>query len=293
MTSEPEPTWSPRRIAVVGVGLLGGSVALAARQRWPQTILVGSSRNEATRRLMVDCGAVHRATDAIDQCVAEADLIVVAAPVGMIAEMLPIVAKCSGPDAIITDVGSTKQTIVQAALADPLAAQKFVGSHPIAGSEKTGVENASASLFQGKLTILTPVAQTDPVRHRRVHHFWQQIGSHVIDMTPDQHDEALAAASHMPHIAASAMAMVLPVSCRALVGSGFRDATRIAAGDPLMWRQIAETNAQATLVQIKRFTDQLERFASAIENGRWDEVQQMFAQAQEAKAAIDDLETRT
>lgn len=287
MTSPSQTAWQPQRIAIIGVGLLGGSVALAAKRRWPDATLVGSSRKSATRQLMLDQHVVDCAFDNAAQCVADCDLIVIAAPVGHIARLLPEIAEASAPQAIITDVGSTKQEIVTAAEGDAAAALRFVGSHPIAGSERTGVENASVDLFQDKLSITTPTEQTDPLRHQRVQQFWTEIGCRVVAMSPADHDLALASASHMPHIASAALALALPREFAHLTGSGFRDATRIAAGDPLMWRQIIEANAAAVLTQLQQYESAIHRFRDAITSQNWAQIEQLFADAQTAKQAID------
>ncbi|QDS90606.1 prephenate dehydrogenase [Rosistilla ulvae] len=287
MNREAQEAWRPRRIAVIGVGLLGGSVALAAKRRWPDATLVGSSRKPETRQTMLDLQVVdHAFADAI-QCVADCDLIIIAAPVGHIARLLPEIADASDHGAIITDVGSTKQEIVAAAEAHPAAALRFVGSHPIAGSERTGVENASVDLFQGKLSITTPTDQTDPIRHDRVKQFWREIGCRVISMSPADHDLALASASHMPHIASAALALALPQKFAHLTGSGFRDATRIAAGDPLMWRQIVEANAPAVLAQLQQYESAIGQFRGAIASQDWAGIEKLFADAQTAKQTID------
>lgn len=287
MTTKLDAKWKPERIAIVGVGLLGGSVALAARRRWPGVSVVGSSRNSDTRCRIVDQNLVDEAFDDPSLCVVDCDFVVIAAPVVRIAAMLPSISASANPNATITDVGSTKVEIVNAAEADSNSAKLFVGSHPIAGSEKTGDQNAKADLFDGKISIVTPTDRSDPVRVEMVKAFWQGIGCRVQVLSPAEHDRALAAASHMPHIASAALAMTLPQEFSFLTGTGFRDTTRIAAGDPSMWRQIVEANRDATIAELDRFSTQLQEFRSAIEHRHWDTVEDLFLRAQVAKQATD------
>ncbi|MEZ6087160.1 MAG: prephenate dehydrogenase/arogenate dehydrogenase family protein [Pirellulaceae bacterium] len=286
MTSDRSQAWQPEHLAIIGVGLLGGSVALAAKQRWPSLKVVGSSRKEETRQRMIELGIVDQAYADVETCVASADLIVVAAPVVQIASMLPMISAASPPDATITDVGSTKQAIVDAAELDAAAAARFVGSHPIAGSEKSGLEYAVANLFRGKHCIVTSTDRTDQKRLEQVSQFWRQLECRVVTMSPQQHDTALAAASHMPHIVAAALAQSLPMEFASLTGTGFNDTTRIAAGDPLMWRQIVEANASSVLDQLERFGSRLESFRDAIKRADWDGVERLFSDARTAKQQI-------
>jgi len=259
------------RLAVVGVGLLGGSVARAARARGLARRIVGVGREPARLAAALGDGTLDAVTDDLGDGVREADVVVLAAPVlaneALLARLWLLV-----PDgALVTDVGSTKRGIVAAA--ERLAAARpvaFVGSHPMAGSERRGYEAARADLLQGALVIVTPTEASDAGAAKRVTELWEQCGARVTTLDPETHDRAVAAVSHLPHVVARALVdAVVRFEPAAIdvAGRGFRDTTRIAAGDPVVWREILIANRDAVTASLRAFRAALDDLERIIETG--------------------------
>jgi prephenate dehydrogenase len=258
------------RLTIVGVGLLGGSVAKAVRARGAAREVIGVARDASRVRAAVEDGALDRVTEDLADGVRGADLVVLAAPVRTIEGLLERMWGALAGDTIVTDVGSSKAAIV--AKAEALAAKTprtFVGSHPMAGSEKSGYAVARADLFQGALVIVTPTDASEPRAVKAVTGFWELLGARVMTLEPEAHDAAVAAISHLPHLVACALVEAvarelphaLPVAAR-----GFKDTTRIAAGDPTMWQEIFLANAaplREALGSFRRALDALERQIAA------------------------------
>lgn len=292
VVDEPQPrslSWSPSRVAIIGAGLLGGSFALAIRRRYPQATVIGVARSPASRDAAIRCGAVHEAVEQPQQACEQADLVVLATPVDRIAALAIAAAEVCREDALITDLGSTKAGIVAAVHAQPLAGGKFVGSHPIAGGEKTGAEHARADLFAAKCVVLTPVEATDPHRLQQTAALWQSFGARVEVMTPEEHDRAMASISHVPHLIASALANLLDAPLRSLVGSGWLDTTRVASGDPQMWTAICQQNRTAIAAELQRAATTLQEFRDAIHGG---DDQRLFELLDSAKRCRDAVAER-
>jgi len=255
-----------RRLAIVGVGLLGGSVARAARAHGVAGEIVGIGRDGARLAAALRDGALDHATTDLPGGVAGADLVILGATVAANPVLLERVWAAAGDGAIVTDVGSTKRSIVRAA--ERLAATRplaFVGSHPMAGSERSGYAASRADLFDGALVVVTPTDATEPRAVKGVTAFWEGLGARVTALDPDSHDRGVAAISHLPHLVAYALmaaiardgADALPLAAR-----GFRDTTRIAASDPAMWAEIFVDNRDALLArtgEFRRALDELER----------------------------------
>ncbi|HEX6209549.1 MAG TPA: prephenate dehydrogenase/arogenate dehydrogenase family protein [Methylomirabilota bacterium] len=254
------------RLAIVGVGLLGGSLAQAARARTLAREIVGIGRDAGRLQPALRDGALDRATTDLADGVAGADRIVLAAPVLANESLLERVWAAASPGAVVTDVGSTKRRIVHAA--ERLAAGRrdvhFVGSHPMAGSERAGYAVARVDLFEGAVVVLTPTDATDAAAAKSVGEMWAAVGARVVALDPDRHDRAVAAISHLPHVAAWALVdAVLRFEPGALgiAARGFKDTTRIAASDPDVWREILVDNreaVQASLAAFRRALDDLE-----------------------------------
>lgn len=257
-------------VAIVGVGLMGGSIGLALRKERMARHVIGIGRRIEQLRLAENRGAVTEVTTDLRQGVASANLVVVCTPVGDVPEFVAAAAKACKPETIITDVGSTKAAIVAAcdkALADSKGLwASFVGSHPLAGSERTGVEFARADLFQGRTTVITPTDDTRPESAAKVEAFWQGLGSKVVRMTPEEHDVSIAATSHLPHLVASALAASTPADLLTLTASGWADTTRIASGDVELWRQIFLDNRVNTLKALAPFETVLSELRQALES---------------------------
>jgi prephenate dehydrogenase len=259
-----------RRLAIVGVGLLGGSVARAARARSVAGEIVGIGRDGARLATALRDGALDHATTDLPGGVAGADLVILGATVSANEVLLERVWAAAGDGAIVTDVGSTKRSIVRAA--ERLAATRplaFVGSHPMAGSERSGYAASRADLFDGALVVVTPTDATEPRAVKGVTAFWEALGARVTALDPDSHDRGVAAISHLPHLVAYALmaaiahdgADALPLAAR-----GLRDTTRIAASDPAMWAEIFVDNRDALLArtgEFRRALDELEQLVRA------------------------------
>jgi len=234
-----------RKITIVGVGLLGGSLGLAIKRRRLADEVAGYVRRAASVAECKKFKAVDSATRDLRTAVKDADLIILSTPLAqmrqLVKEMLPAV--CRG--AIVTDVGSVKGTVVRdvEALIQKRGAQ-FIGSHPMAGAEKTGVSAARASLFENAMCVVTPTRKSNRVALRKVEKFWKDIGGRVLRLSPELHDQLVSRSSHLPHVVAATLANVVldpthPKTQAALCANGFRDTTRIASGSPEMWRDIA------------------------------------------------------
>lgn len=267
------PKWDT--IAILGVGLIGGSIGLALRQRGLCRRIVGVGRRTSTLTAARRHGAIDAATTQIARGVGEAQLVVVCTPVEqVVGHVLEVMAHCPA-DTLITDVGSTKSSIVHGvesavanARANGQALQgRFVGSHPMAGSEKKGVRYASAELFVGRAVIVTPGPTTLPRDVATIERFWRALGGRVTQQLPEAHDAAVAAISHLPHLLASALAAMSPKEHLPLAAGGWRDTTRIAGGDAELWRQILLDNRHEVLKSLANFTTMLEQFRTALEQG--------------------------
>ncbi len=258
MTNPRENDW-PRRVTVLGVGLLGGSVALSIRRKRSDVLLIGTARQQATCDRLLATGIVDQATPSIESACQQAEVIVVAAPVDCIARIVIEAAHWSPADCLITDVGSAKAHIVRDVSQDPVAAGKFVAAHPIAGSEKTGFEHARADLFDDKVVVVTPSDQNDRQQIEKATDFWQLLGAEIHTMSAAEHDTHLASISHVPHLVSALVSRMATEQSRPLAGSGWEDMTRVAAGDPAMWTAICQQNRKAIQQELERFAGELDR----------------------------------
>lgn len=250
------------RLVIVGVGLLGGSVAKAARARGLARTIVGVGRDQTRLADALHDGALDQATTDLSAGLRGADLVVLAAPVLTIERLLGSVASAVGPETLVTDVGSTKGSIVRTA--DTLSASRpfaFVGSHPMAGSERAGYAVARADLFDGATVIVTPTDATIPRATKEISALWEGLGARVSHLDPAIHDRVVAAISHLPHLAAFALVAGAhrfePPALR-FAARGFRDTTRVAASDPVVWQEIFHGNRGALLASLRSFRDMLD-----------------------------------
>jgi prephenate dehydrogenase len=273
-------------LAIVGVGLIGGSIGLAARHRQLAERILGVGRQQAS----LDRALTVRAIDAgfldLVAAVSQADIAVFCTPVDRIADQVLEVASRCQPGTLLTDAGSTKAEIVQRVAGRLPESVSFVGSHPLAGSEKRGAENADAHLFQGRLTVVTQTAETMPAALERTAAFWQALGSRVRVMDPVEHDRALALTSHLPHLLAAALAGSLPSELQDLTATGFRDTTRVAAGDPRLWTAILAQNRTAVLDALGRLEARVGEFRRGLEAGDWVAIDNLLAQAKKVRDAL-------
>jgi prephenate dehydrogenase len=273
-------------LTIVGVGLIGGSIGLAAKRRGLARHVRGVGRHQSSLDRAREVGAVDETFLDPDPAIAGADLVVFCTPVDHIADQVLAAAPHYAAGALVTDAGSTKALIVRQLDGRLPKGVAFVGSHPLAGSEKRGPEFADADLFQNRWTVLTPTEQTEPQALDRVQSFWHGLGSRTRVMSPEEHDRALALTSHLPHLLASALAGILPDELRGLTASGFRDTTRIAAGDPELWSAIFAHNRPALLAALAAFEQNLRDFRAAVEAQDWPTVTDRLAHAKKVRDAL-------
>jgi prephenate dehydrogenase len=246
------------------VGLLGGSIGLALKSASSSCKIIGYGHRNSTLEAALRLGAIDEI--AVDPAVAvrEADLVILASPVGIFPQLFDKIKLDVKLGAIVTDVGSTKRSVCQMAERILPADVHFVGSHPMAGSEKRGVEVARADLFRGALCITTPTTKTDATALRQVESFWQSLGMRITRLSPDDHDRLLADVSHLPHLLAATLIAVQSDPAFTLAGKGFFDTTRIAGGDGGLWRDIFLDNADNLRISITKLRQELERFESLL-----------------------------
>jgi len=274
-----------QKITIIGVGLLGGSIGLAAKKRRVAEEIAGFVRN---KKKISDCekfGATDFATTDLLAAVSNSDLVILCTP---LAQMLPI-AKQFLPalkrGAIVTDVGSVKSNVVREleSLVQKSGAH-FIGSHPMAGAEKTGVAAARENLFENAVCVLTPTKKSDANAVRKLEHFWKSLGARVLKMDAAQHDLLVSRSSHLPHVVAAALASLVlnppsPKTQAQLCASGFRDTTRIASGSPEMWRDIALANRKNLSRSVDAFVAELKKFQAALKTGDTKALEKIFATA--------------
>lgn len=277
-----------RRLAIVGVGLIGGSFALAARGAGCVKEIVGTGRSRVNLERAKARGVIDGDAP-LAEAVRGADLVLLAMPVGATAAVLKTIAPHLGTDTVVTDAGSTKSDVVAAAR-DALGGRfaRFVPGHPIAGAEQSGVDAARAELFSGKRTVLTPVAETAADACATVRDLWRACGAEVHEMTPETHDQVFAAVSHLPHLIAYALVHDVATHDTAdllfqYAASGFRDFTRIASSHPEMWRDICMANRTALLAELTRFESVLAEARRLLEAHDAAGLERMFDGARRAR----------
>jgi prephenate dehydrogenase len=281
------------KLCIIGVGLIGGSLARALRAGGHVREIVGYSRRLANLQLAADLGVIDYAEVSLAAAVRGADIVVLAVPVGSMADILTELAHLAF-DGVITDVGSTKSNVVAAArTALGKRFPFFVPGHPLAGTEHSGVEAAQADLFRGRRVILTPLPETDPQALARVQALWKAVGAEVVEMSVEEHDRLLAASSHLPHMLAYMLVdmLVRRDDHRAVFAAsagGFRDMTRIAASDPVMWRDICLANRVELLAALKQYRNDLGTLVEALERGDGKWLEDTFARAKRAREALND-----
>jgi prephenate dehydrogenase len=280
-----------RKVTLVGVGLMGGSLGLALKKRGLVGEVWGFVRRPEAVAECLALGVVDRANRSLSAAVAGADLVVLCSPLGempaLVAEMAPHLA----PGATVTDVGSVKASLVDQV--EPVvqrAGAHFVGSHPMAGTEKSGPAHARVDLFEKAVCIVTPTAQSDSATVRTVSGLWEAVGGRVLSMTPAMHDDLVSRASHLPHVVAAELANYVlspahPKEQAQVCAGGFRDTTRIAAGSPVMWRDISMANRQNLARVLGVFIEDLQEFQRALSEGDVAAIEEFFKQARARREA--------
>lgn len=255
----------PNRISILGVGLLGGSVGLAAKAFISDCRVVGYGHRASTLQQALEIGAIDQAESDLAGAVKGCGLVVLCTPVGLFPQILRGIAEHLDPGTVVTDVGSTKRSIVRAAERILPGKVHFVGSHPMAGSEKRGVEYAKPDLFQNAVCILTPTPRTDKKALATVDRFWQALGMSRVQISPQEHDRFLADISHLPHAVAASLISMQTDQGLPLAGKGFLDTTRIAGGDGALWRDIFLDNRDNLKASLGRLRKQLETLEGLLE----------------------------
>ena len=282
------------RLTIVGLGLIGSSVARAVKARMPGVIVTGHDADPAVREAARALGFCDDVTDTAGAAVTDADLVILCVPVGAMGAVASDIAEDLPPGCIVSDVGSSKESVL-AALTAALPGATIIPAHPVAGTERSGPEAGFASLFQGRWCILTPPADADPAAVERVAEFWRRLGADVETMAPDHHDRVLAITSHLPHLiaytivgTASDMEEVTRSEVIKYSAGGFRDFTRIAASDPTMWRDVFLNNREAVLDMLQRFSEDLSALQRAIRWGKGDELFDLFTRTRAIRRSIID-----
>ena len=280
------------KLAIIGVGLIGSSLSLALKQAAAVGQVIGYGRNRQNLDKGIELGVLDAVGETIADCADGADMIVVAVPLGAMRGVFAELAAAAGADTVITDVGSAKGSVVAAARAElGERLPRFVPGHPIAGTEKSGVEAGFASLYQGRRVILTPLAETDADASEKVARMWRDCGAIVEQLSVEHHDKVLAATSHLPHMLAYALVHHLShlnehEEIFRYAAGGFRDFTRIASSDPVMWRDVCLSNGAALLELMRQYQQELDRIAAAIEAGDAERLLKLFGRAKSQRDSL-------
>ncbi len=281
MSQPHEPLFDT--LTVVGVGLLGGSVALAAKQRNIARHVIGVGRNAKRLREAQAAGIVDEFETDLRAAAARSQLLIFALPVDCIVASVRDAAVGCRSGTMLTDVGSTKSQIARELSSALPVGVTFIGSHPLAGSEKAGWEHARGDLFDGRVCVVTPVESSPSEEISRLTEFWSALGLTMMSMTPEAHDHAVAQTSHVPHVVASALARTLADENRSLAASGFADTTRIAAGDSDVWIPILLQNADEVIRGVDAFADQVAAFREALIRRDVSALAELWARGQEIR----------
>ena len=283
------------RLTIIGVGLIGGSVGRALRDASAVTEVIGYGRSPAHLSRAVELGLVDRWSTVLSDAVAGAEVVMVATPVGAMLGLFQQLAKLVSPTCIVTDAGSVKKKVVDAARASLGSSMvRFVPGHPIAGLERSGVEAAAGDLFEGHKVILTPTPDTDPKALAQIVALWRTTGAQLMEMSPERHDCLLALTSHLPHMLAYALVNLLAGQaqdegeCFDLAAGGFYDISRIASSDPVMWRDICLHNADELLARMGEYQEMMDRLAALVRSKDAEGLEQMFRRARSARSRIED-----
>ena len=278
-----------KKVTLAGVGLLGGSLGLALKQRKLADLVVGFVRREASIKECEDHGAVDSATLDLHEAIAGAELIVLCTPIAKMQTLAKKMRPALAKGAIVTDVGSVKGSVVRD-LEELLAKAGgiFVGSHPMAGAERTGVAAARGDLFNNAVCVITPTAQTNKTATQKVEELWRSVGAHPLRLAPELHDQLVSRSSHLPHVLAATLANAVldpkrPKEQTALCANGFRDTTRIASGSPEMWRDIALANRENLVEALDLFVEDLREFRRVLKGKNEKAISKFFELAKKRR----------
>jgi prephenate dehydrogenase len=278
-----------RKITIIGVGLLGGSIGLAAKKRRLAGEIAGFVRRAASLKDCEHAGSLDYATTDLLAAVSNADLVILCTPLAQMRSLAELFLPALKRGAIVTDVGSVKAGVVRE-LESLLrkSGAHFIGSHPMAGAEKTGVAAALGHLFENAVCVLTPTKKSNAAAVRKLEQFWKSLGARTLRLDAAQHDLLVSRSSHLPHVVAAALVNLVlnpahPETQAALCATGFRDTTRIASGSPEMWRDIALANRKNLSRSVDAFVAELKKFQSALKSGDAKAIEKYFATAKQRR----------
>lgn len=272
-------------VAIIGAGLLGGSLGLGLKTRGMAGRITGAGHRQSSLDTALRVGAIDEATLDPVTAVKNADLVVLCTPVARLMDLLDVIRDHCAPEALVTDVASTKRALCEHARASWPKPRRFVGSHPMAGSEKFGPEHARPDFYENSICLVETADDLDRAARDKVVALWESLGARVIDIDPERHDEVLARTSHLPHVLASALAALAARQgdIRDLIGNGFRDATRIAASRPEIWAEICATNHHAILDVLAEYERDLDVFRVALANQDAEAIVRFFEDGRRAR----------
>lgn len=280
------------RVAIIGLGLIGSSVARAVKQAMPGVRVTGHDADQWTRERAVEIRLCDDVADQPGSAVIDADLVILCVPVGAMGDVAAAIAADLPADAIVSDVGSSKQSVADA-LSKALPGATIIPAHPVAGTENSGPDAGFASLFHGRWCILTPPEDAPEIAVERLKIFWEKLGAEVEIMDARHHDLVLAITSHLPHLiaytivgTASDLEGVTQSEVIKYSAGGFRDFTRIAASDPVMWRDVFLNNKDAVLEMLQRFSEDLTALQRAIRYDKGDELEQLFTRTRAIRRSV-------
>jgi cyclohexadieny/prephenate dehydrogenase len=296
MTDGNSSTGGFATVALIGIGLIGSSISHAIRRRGLATRITGHARTAETRETALRLGLIDEAFATAGEAVTDADLVILCVPVGACGTVAREIGPHLKAGAVITDVGSVKASVVRDVAPHLPDTVSFVPGHPIAGTENSGPEAGFAELFDDRWCILTPTEESPPEAVERLAQFWRDLGSEVETMSPDHHDLVLAITSHLPHLiafnivnSARHLERVTDTEVIKFSAGGFRDFTRIAASDPVMWRDVFLNNKEAVLEMLGRFSEDLTDLQRAIRFGDGEKLQRLFTEARGVRKSIIDI----
>ena len=280
------------RLAIIGVGMIGASLALALKQAHAVNHVVGCGRNQLNLQKGVDLGVIDSYTASIAEAASSADVVVLATPLGAMKQVFEQIVDIISEYTVITDTGSAKGSVIkiaQTVLGDKIS--QFVPGHPIAGAEKSGVEAGLADLYQNRRVIITPLESTDPEAIAKIESMWQACGASIEYLGVEHHDKVLAATSHLPHMLAYGLVNYLSSlndhdEIFKYAAGGFRDFTRIASSDPVMWRDVCISNGEALLTLIEGYKNELDQVSVAIRDGDQERLLELFGKAKSERDSL-------
>lgn len=283
---------APKKVAVIGVGLIGGSISLALKKKWPDITVTAYHHNIDRLSQAKKLKVIDEVTDNLEVLCGGAEFIFICTQVSMIIPMLKQIKSFASPGAVVTDVGGTKSNIVKEGEGIFSGGADFIGGHPLAGSEQKGVLAASASLFKNAVYVLTPTTNTSPDSFQKLHGLLTQIGARVIALSPEKHDQVVAIISHLPHLLASSLINLAarsakePENILLFAAGGFRDMTRIAASDPELWVEISLENRTAILETLDNYITELSSLRKTLDSGDAASLANDLGQARELRRSL-------